>query len=208
MTRIEMLREASTLLRDPATMNEGVLLKSLALSGGGSRRAREALAPLAGFVADIDPQALAAMPEGSFGHAVHRFCEENHIQLLRPALTARLRPIATEHVVAVRYAATHDLVHVLVGEGADYAGEAAVYGFACGQGYSAVHWLALITACVVWPLLRPWQAVRIWRGAARGVRKGRRAPLLLASRFEDRLAAPLIDVRRDLGLGDVTSPSA
>lgn len=200
-SRIEMLREAATLLRDPDTRGDGALLKSIALSGGGTRRAREALSPLAGFVADVDPTALGSLPDGSFGRAVHRFCEENHIALLRPSMTARLRSIAADHVVAVRYAATHDLVHVLVDEGADHAGEAAVYGFSCGQGYTAVHWLALLAACVLWPLRRPWDVLRIWRGAARGVRKGRRAPLLLAVRFEDRLAEPLADVRRSLGLG-------
>lgn len=203
MTRMEMLREASVLLRDPATISDGVLLKSLALSGRGSRRAREALAPLAGFVADLDPAALAAMPESSFGRAVHRFCEENRIALLRPAMTARLREIAEARVVAVRYVATHDLVHVLVGEGADYAGEAAVYGFACGQGYSLTHWVALVTACVLWSLMRPWEAPRILRGALRGYRKGRGAPLLLATRFEDRLAEPLDALRRSLGLAAV-----
>src|SRR5690606_8889420 len=132
----------------------------------------EALAPLEGYVADLDPRALAAMPEGSFGRAVHHFCEENGITLLRPAITARLRELARERVVAVRYVATHDLVHVLIGEGADYAGEAAVYGFACAQRYSLVHWAALLTACVVWSLLRPRQCARILRGAARGYRKG------------------------------------
>lgn len=200
MTRLEMLREASVLLRDPASLSEGALLKSLALSGRGSRRAREALAPLAGFVADLDPAALAAMPEGSFGRAVHRFCEENRIALLRPAMTARLRELARERVVAVRYVATHDLVHVLVGEGADYAGEAAVYGFACGQGYSLTHWAALVTACVLWSIIRPLQAPGILRAALRGYRKGRAAPLLLATRFEDRLAEPLDALRRSVGL--------
>jgi ubiquinone biosynthesis protein Coq4 len=201
MTRTEMLREASGLLRDPKTMGDGALLKSIALSGRGPRRVREALAPLEGFVADIDASELARMPEGSFGRAVHRFCDENDITLLRPAMTERLRAIARGRVVAVRYAATHDLVHVLVDEGADYAGEAAVYGFACGQGYSATHWAALIVLCLLWPMARPFQALRIWRGAVRGFRKGRRAPLLLAARFEDRLDEPLGEVRRSLGLG-------
>lgn len=201
MTRTEMLREASVLLRDAETMGDGALLKSIALAGRGSARARERLAPLEGFVADVDPSALARMPEGTFGHAVHRFCETNRIKLLKPTMTARLRELAKDHVVAVRYAATHDLVHVLVDEGADYAGEAAVYGFACGQGYALMHWIALVIACIVWPLVRPWQTLRIWRGALRGYRKGTRAPLLLASRFEDRLDQPLTDVRRALGLG-------
>lgn len=201
MTRTQMLREASVLLRRRETIGDGAMLKSIALAGRGSKRAREALAPLEGFVADIDPSLLARMPAASFGHAVHRFCETNRINLLKPTMTARLRELGRDRVVAVRYAATHDLVHVLVDEGADYAGEAAVYGFSCGQGYAIMHWFALVTACIVWPLLRPWQSLRIWRGALRGYRKGRRAPLVLAARFEDLLERPLVDVRQTLGLG-------
>jgi ubiquinone biosynthesis protein Coq4 len=200
MTRMAMIREASALLRVPETMGDGALLKSLAFSSRGPKQVREALAPLEGFVADLDPAALAQMPEGSFGHAVHRFCVDNRITLLRPRMTERLREVSKDRVVAVRYVATHDLVHVLIDEGADYAGEAAVYGFACAQRYSGMHWLALSLTCTLWPLLKPWQALRIWRAAVRGYRKGSRAPLVLAMRFEDRLAEPLADVRRDLQL--------
>jgi ubiquinone biosynthesis protein Coq4 len=161
---------------------------------------RTALAPLEGFVADLDPEVLARMPEGTFGHAVHRFCTDNKISLLRPRMTARLRDVSRDRVVAVRYAATHDLVHVLIDEGADYAGEAAVYGWACAQGYSAMHWVAFMLTCTLWPMLKPWQALRIWRAAIRGYGKGQRGPMLLATRFEDRLGEPLVDVRRDLQL--------
>jgi len=198
MTRIEMLREAAVLLRVPDTLGDGALLKSLAFSTRGPRHVRKALAPLEGFVADLDPEALAHMPEGSFGQAVHRFCVDNRITLLRPRMTERLRAVSKDRVVAVRYAATHDLVHVLIDEGTDYAGEAAVYGFACAQGYSAMHWVAFVLTCTLWPLMKPWQALRIWRAAIRGYRKGRRAPLLLAVRFEDLLGEPLLDVRRAL----------
>lgn len=197
---MQMIREAAVLLRAPETMGDGALLKSIAFSTRGPRQVREALEPLAGFVADIDPASLACMPEGSFGYAVHRFCADNHISLLRPRMTERLRDVSKDRVVAVRYVATHDLVHVLIGEGADYAGETAVYGFACAQGYSAMHWVALILTCTLWPFLKPQQALRIWRAAARGLSKGRRAPLLLAVRFEDRLAEPLTVVQRDLAL--------
>lgn len=199
MTRTQMLREAAVLLRSPETMGDGALYKSLALSDRGYRHAREALAPLTGFVADLDPASLARMPAGSFGRAVVEFCEANHITLLRP--TRQLTEASRQNVVAVRYAATHDLVHVLIDEGADFAGEAAVYGWSCAQGYVYLHWLALAFGCVVWSLLRPWQALRIVRGARRGWRKGRGAPLLLAQRIEDRLAEPLESVRASLGLG-------
>jgi ubiquinone biosynthesis protein Coq4 len=200
MTRLEMIREATALLRVPETMGDGAVLKSLAFSTSGPRQVRQALAPLEGFVADIDPEALARMPEGSFGLAVHRFCADNKITLLRPRMTARLREVSKDRMVAVRYAATHDLVHVLIEEGADYAGEAAVYGWACAQGYSAMHWVAFILTCSLWPLLKPWQALRIWSAAIRGYKKGQQAPMLLAIRFEDRLAEPLVDVRRELQL--------
>lgn len=200
MNRMGMIREAAVLLRVPETMGDGALLKSLAFSTRGPAHVRSALEPLEGFVADLDPDALARMPEGSFGKAVHQFCVDNGITLLRPRMTARLRDVSKDRVVAVRYAATHDLVHVLIDEAADYAGEAAVYGFACAQGYSAMHWIAFAFTCTLWPLMKPAQALKIWRAAIRGYAKGRRAPLLLAVRFEDRLAEPLAKVRHELRL--------
>lgn len=198
MTRTEMLREASVLLRRPETLGDGALLKSLALSDRGQARARAELARFAGDFPQLDLAALAAMPEGSFGLAVATFCRDHGITLLRP--TDRLREASRDNPVAVRYAATHDLVHVLLGEGTDFAGEAAVYGFSCGQRYLWMHWAALAMACMLWCLLRPWQIARIVGGALRGYRVGRASPMLLAQRFEDRLAEPLEALRRELGL--------
>jgi ubiquinone biosynthesis protein Coq4 len=198
MTRIEMLKEAAVLLRTPETIGDGALLKSLAISDRGYPAAREHLAAFAGDFPQLDPAALARLPDGTFGREVARFCDDNHITLLRPS--DRLRDASRADPVAVRYAATHDLVHVLLGEGADYAGEAAVYGWACGQRYSRLHWVALVLSCTLWSLFRPWQAVRIVRGALRGYRKGRGTPMLLAERFEDRLGEPLGAVRASLGV--------
>jgi ubiquinone biosynthesis protein Coq4 len=194
MNRIALLRESATLLRNPATFGDGAVLKALAFSDQGSRRVREAMASQRGFIADLDATRLAALPAGSFGRAVYDLCQANDLTLLRPSAT--LRGLADERFVAVRYAATHDLVHVLIDEGTDYAGEAAVYAFSCAQGYSRVHWLALALGCLLWPLAAPRQAIRIWRGAARGYRKGRRSGLVLAHRFEDDLAEPLEVARR------------
>ena len=127
MTRLELLRRAIPLLADARTVGDGAVLKAVALAGLGSDHVREALAPFRGFVADVDPGALAEMPIGSFGRALSAFCIENHISLLRP--TPTLIEAADERFVAVRYAATHDMVHVLIDEGADFAGETAVYAF-------------------------------------------------------------------------------
>jgi ubiquinone biosynthesis protein COQ4 len=198
MKRLELLRRAAPLLRNPETFGDGAVLKSIAITDGGSARVREALAPLRGFIADVDPARLAALPEGTFGRAVSDFCAQNRITLLRPNPT--LTSVAAERYVPVRYAATHDMVHVLIGEGADYAGEAAVYAFSCAQGYARMHVLALVLACTFWPLLAPTQALRIWRGAWRGYRKGRRSGILLAHRFEDRFEAPLAEVREECGV--------
>lgn len=198
MTRTEMLREASVLLRRPETMGDGALLKSLALSDRGPPAVRAALAAYTGRLPELDPAALAASPPESFGRAVHDFCAAHGITLLRPSRA--LLEASRANVVAVRYAATHDLVHVLLGEGTDFEGEAAVYGWSCGQGYLRMHGLALALACVAWSLLRPGQAPRIWAGALRGWRLGRRTPLLLAQPIEGRLAEPLEAVRASLGL--------
>lgn len=198
MNRIDLLKRAAVLLRDPATIGDGALLKSLAFSDRGSAEVRTALAPFRATLPAIDDEALATMPEGSFGLSVSRFCRDNGIRLLKP--NPVLLELAEDRVVAVRYAATHDLVHVLIDEGTDFAGEAAVYAFSVAQGYSRMHAVALALACLVWPMMRPSEALRIWRGARRGFRKGRRSALLLAHRFEDRFAAPLDEVRRECGV--------
>lgn len=198
MTRLEMLKKASILLQSPETVGDGALLKSLAISDRGYPVARERLAGFAGDFPQLDQAELARLPDGTFGREVARFCETNGITLLRPS--DRLREVSRTDPVAVRYAATHDLVHVLIGEGADYAGEAAVYGWACAQRYSRLHWLALGLSCVLWSVLRPSEARRIVAGARRGFGKGRGMPMLLAERFEDHLAEPLTDVRARLGI--------
>lgn len=198
MTRLELLKRAVKLLGDPKTMGDGAVLKAIAVSDLGTDEARAALAPLRGYIADVDPAVLATMPEGSFGRELAEFCEANHITLLRPSPT--LAEVADARFIAVRYAATHDMVHVLIDEGTDYAGEAAVYAFSCAQGYARMHWVALALACTLWPLARPWQALRIWRAVLRGYRKGRASEMLLANKFEDRFAEPLDDVRKACGV--------
>jgi ubiquinone biosynthesis protein Coq4 len=198
MIRLELLAEAARCLRDPATVSDGALLKSLALSDRGFARARRRLAGFVQGVPLLDLASLRSLPEGSFGRALAQFCDDHRIALLRPS--ERLRRLSAENPVAVRYAATHDLVHVLLDEAPDPAGEVAVYAWSCAQGYLVVHWFALVAGWLVWSARRPWQSLRLARAARRGYRKGSTMPMLLSERLEDRMMEPLVDVRRQLGV--------
>jgi ubiquinone biosynthesis protein Coq4 len=63
-----------------------------------------------------------------------------------------------------------------------------------------MHSVALALTCTLWPLARPWQALRIWRAVRRGYRKGRASEMLLAKKLEERFTEPLESVRSACGL--------
>lgn len=150
-------------------------------------------------VPPIDMPALRSLPEASFGRAYARFLDDNGLhpfvitELTAPAVLQR-------NLHWARYAVVHDMFHVLLGAGPDLAGEASVYAFTLAQRISRVFWLWLPVALLVLPLLAPHRLGAMIRGARAGWSAGRRMPLLMAQRLEDRFDEPLADVRRSLGL--------
>jgi ubiquinone biosynthesis protein COQ4 len=147
----------------------------------------------------LDMAALRALPEQSFGAAYARFLDDHGLhpflitELTRPAVLQR-------NLHWARYAVVHDMFHVLLGAGPDLAGEAKVYAFSLAQRISWVFWLWLPAALLVLPLLAPHRIGAMVRGARAGWAAGRRMPLLMAERLEDRFDERLDDVRRSLGL--------
>lgn len=150
-------------------------------------------------VPPIDMPALRSLPEASFGRAYARFLDDNGLhpfvitELTAPAVLQR-------NLHWARYAVVHDMFHVLLGAGSDLAGEAKVYAFTLAQRMSWVFWLWLPVAMIVLPLLAPHRLGAMIRGARAGWAAGRRMPLLMAERLEDRFEADLDAVRRSLGL--------
>jgi ubiquinone biosynthesis protein COQ4 len=166
-------------------------------------RMRPALAAALGRVEPVVPAldmpALRSLPAGSFGRAYARFLDDNGLHpFVITELTSPL--VLRRNLHWARYAVVHDMFHVLLGAGPDLAGEAKVYAFTLAQRMAFVFWLWLPVALLVLPLLAPHRVGAMIRGARAGFAAGRRMPLLMAERLEDRFEDDLDDVRRSLGL--------
>jgi len=151
-----------------------------------------------------DRQALARLPEGSFGRAYVEFMEsgrltadglveaENMVQQRHPQ-TGPIDP--DREYVGDRLRDMHDLWHVLTGYGMDEAGEAANLAFSLAQVRNPGIALIVLAAIVIGPkdvrLSWPRYLYRAWR-------RGRRAVLLSVVPYEELLPLPLEDVRRRL----------
>jgi len=183
---------------DPEMAERG-LLRMLEHPEG--RRVFDARPSLQEHLCDRD--ALAALPEGSFGRA-YRVHLERHS--LDPAKLVELgresdrrRPPTDPAVMWARerQEMTHDLWHVLAGYGADEPGESALLLFSLGQvgGYSNLLLSVGANARMVGERGLGWlpYAWRAWR-------RGRRATCLGALPYEELLALPLAVVRDAAGI--------
>lgn len=150
-----------------------------------------------------DREALAAMPDGSFGRAYLSYLDANGYD---PVALSELRkqtdPVADRDAggewFAERVDLLHDLWHVLTGYGTDGAGEAALLPFSLAQYGGRSNALLTLGAG-----LESWRRLRGWRWPAylwRAFRRGRRAARLDVLRYEELLPLPLDAVRRAVGL--------
>lgn len=153
-----------------------------------------------------DREALAAMPEGSFGRAYldftsrYRFDAATFEQVHElDAMGERLGWDDDLVFVMARGLQMHDLWHTLGGYGPDWAGEAGVIHFTYRQvPFAGLGVIAGILAALPGgvPLAR-WH-----RYLAEARRRGARASNLLVAPYEELLPRPLDDVRRRLGVSD------
>lgn len=186
---------------------DAAVLKADALGLQAAPAIEARLAPVRGYVPAIDLDALRRLPAGSFGRAYAEFLDERGLSplIISPELAAEV----ARNVFAVRYAATHDMFHTLLGFDTSLAGEAGVYAFAAEQGYLRRGDAIVALAQVVYTLRRPWQFRRIRAAVRRGRELGRRARMLLAVRLEEHWERPLADLRAELGLeAAVVAPEA
>ena len=151
-----------------------------------------------------DREALAAMPEGSFGRVYLAFLERYGFQsmaLLQLQKQVEAKWDAEEGVPRLdparawfrdRVILSHDLFHVLTGYGTDDIGEATLLAFTLGQVPGRGQALLTIGAGfeVARALGRPWLRydLRAWR-------RGRRAVCLAGVPWEALLPLPLDEVR-------------
>jgi len=144
---------------------------------------------------DVDLRALAALPEGTLGHAFARYFEDNRIQPFTSPYEVRND---TDYLVK-RYRETHDLAHILTGYGTDSLGEMEVQAFVIGNLGLRSGWLILGFAAVLMPHGLP----PIWKYSDRlrvAHRRGKQSKSILTLRYERFWESPVADVQRQLGI--------
>ena len=199
-SRLASLGRMIQLIRHDRTASGDIVLhKADVFLGTISAHQREALANVEPLIPSIDMDALRALPEASFGRAYAEFLDANG---LHPFTVSAQMPeaIVTRNAHWSRYALMHDMFHVLLGYGPDLPGEIGVYAFSLAQRTSWMFWTYLPLAAVVVPLLAPHRIPRMIRNFRRGFRLGRRLDNMLALQLERRFAAPLDELRAELGL--------
>jgi ubiquinone biosynthesis protein COQ4 len=152
-----------------------------------------------------DRKALAAMPEGSFGRAYLDFTAQYRFDARAfealhetEEMGKRLGWDDDVTYLIKRGLQTHDLWHVLNGYGPDYGGEGGNIAFTYGQLPSLAVGLGYR---LMWAFTGGTPRKR-WRAFMdEAVRRGRSADNLMALPYEELLARPLDEVRRETGIG-------
>jgi ubiquinone biosynthesis protein Coq4 len=153
-----------------------------------------------GYAPSHDLPALRALPAGTLGREYARFLDANRIEPL--VISDSVKERFRDNPYALRYTTTHDLHHVLTGFDTGLAGEAGVVAFNIGQGSAPGTWRLLWVPRLLWSLLSPTQARKIWHNLRVGQALGRRAKLVIAQPLESWFAEPLSQVRARLGIPD------
>ena len=179
------------------------------------------LEDVAGIYPAIDLEELSQLPEGTLGYEYAQHMNQNNIHPLiissdlieaaKPALDSRYngrkdlsasdpRNALSRNPFALRFTATHDIFHVLLGFDTSYAGEVGVLGFMIGQGYSKFLQAYEPVVKHFYPFILRSQAQQIRANLDRGKALGKQAQCLLAYRFEDNWSRPIKGIRAELGL--------
>jgi ubiquinone biosynthesis protein COQ4 len=201
MHLVANLRRATELYRrnKQAHLADIAVLKSEAFGVREHPRLRGRLDAVRGYMPPIELDRLAALPEGTFGHAYAGFMRENGLAPFR--LSDEIdRETRNRNAYAVRWAITHDMFHTLLGFDTSLAGEIGVLAFTLAQRQSRLLWASMVMACLVYPFWSGFRIAPLWRAVRRGYRLGKRAELLIALRLEDWFHRDLDELRRELGL--------
>ena len=173
-------------------------LKIELLRIGGNAEVMAQLQEVVGYYPTVDLEKLSQLPEGTLGYEYAQHMKKHNIHPLE--ISADLIEEAKANPFALRFTATHDIFHILLGFDTTYAGEIGVIGFMIGQGYSKFLNAYEPVAKRLYPLLFPSQAKEIRANLRRGKAMGEQAQSLLAYRFEDNWSRPVEDIRAELGL--------
>ena len=144
----------------------------------------------------IDLDALAALPEGTLGHAYAHFLRSRG--LTPDVFDGQPEGIADPRAAYViqRMRQTHDLWHVVTGNDTDPRGEVALQAFTFAQ----VRAPSTLILSAVGTLRGSRHDRRLLRDVVRAYRMGSAAEKLVAFPWEDHWSTPLVEVRAMLGL--------
>jgi ubiquinone biosynthesis protein COQ4 len=158
------------------------------------------LQPLRGYAPTQDLSVLRALPAGSLGREYARFLDANGITPL--VVSPHIKERFHDNPYVLRYAATHDLHHVLTGFDTGLAGEAGVFAFTIAQGSAPAGRGMLQVVRILYAIFSPTQARKVWHNIRVGLAQGAAAKLVIAEPIEAYFEEPLLEVRRKLDLGD------
>jgi ubiquinone biosynthesis protein COQ4 len=151
-----------------------------------------------------DREALAAMPDGSFGRAYLHYLggeamgsAEYFLEAADLEDKARRFGWSEDQLWFVRYMAnSHDLFHVISGYDRDVTGEVGVIAFTAGQ----IPLLPLRLLLPYFFILRPGEPRRWLQFLLDAYRHGRDTPPLACVDYAAMLAKPLGEIRREIGV--------
>src|SRR5262245_61482347 len=156
------------------------------------------------FAALADAAALARLPERSFGRAYLEVMTRSGYGadgLRRASELAvgleEILPGPDRQWFIERNGCIHDLLHVLTGYGQDWAGETSLLAFDCGLAPMRARVVGLVGTALTAPW---WPRLWVQRFLRRAWLRGKRARIPLSYRWEQALARPLEEVRRELAV--------
>ncbi|MDZ8052928.1 MAG: Coq4 family protein [Aulosira sp. ZfuVER01] len=194
--------QAMLAAKNSGNLGDFAILKSDFLGAKVAPEVADKLRSLEGYYPLIDLEKLSQYALGSFGR---EYAEHMKVNNLKPlTISPELDEIAKRNVFALRYVVTHDIFHVLLGFDTSYAGEIGVLAFATAQNYSNSFKISLLLAKFLYPLLAPRQIKAIFANLQKGCELGNKAEFLLGYRFEDHWQEPINDVRKHLGLPQIS----
>jgi ubiquinone biosynthesis protein Coq4 len=196
MTRWETFRALRRAMREGRIADVAVYKGELA--GGHARPWIEAaLAGMAQTFPRIDVDALRRLPPGTLGRDYVDLLAANGLEpfVLSDEIDTEL---LQRNIFIARYGLVHDMFHVLTGFDTSWAGEMGVWAFVAAQRYAWAHVLAVLLACIVYPLRAPLQIPRLWNHLWLGLRMGRAARTLITVELETMLDRNVDDLRREL----------
>ncbi len=158
----------------------------------------ERLHALRGYLPEIDLDKLRQLPTGTLGREHARFLDANGIVPL--VISDHIAKRFFENPWVLRYTTTHDLHHVISGFDTGLPGEAGAFAFTVGQGSAPGGMGYIWMIRLLYPLITPTQARKVWHNVRVGLELGKRAALLIAEPLESFFEEPLESVRIRLGL--------